>query len=515
MSGQQNPPIVVHAEVGSTNDEALEALRQGAPHGSAVVAEQQLAGRGRREDRGERRAWYSPANANVYLSVVLRPKLDPSRVSGITLACGVTIAHALRALGAGDVRLKWPNDLYIGDRKVGGILSEAATGVGGLEGVVVGVGININVPAGEFPGELRDRATSLLRENGRIFDRLRIVQEVRAAILEACARLEAGGLPDFAEDFRALDVTLGREVRFEQEGVAMRGIADGLSAQGGLWVKRDAGERVKVMAGEVVICGLGRGKDAAADVLPARPAAEVEAHVERLLTAQPGSPPQARRVRRRFALRASERVGARYCRLEVEVDAAFSDSYLRPGQYITLGLEGHPPNFYVIAGVRGRVWEFLIEVEGDLGSALSELEVGAEVEVSLVEGGGFEPASGRGKTALLFASGSGVAAVLPLVDRWLSEPGRPERIALFYGERHEEDRAYAERLKQLEEAGVEVFLAAEEGGAYRYVQDAFEAAGLPVNDAVVYVSGAAVMTKAVTERMMAAGVDASRIHINI
>ncbi|RDV38226.1 biotin--[acetyl-CoA-carboxylase] ligase [Bradymonadaceae bacterium TMQ3] len=515
MSGQEQPPIVVHAEVGSTNDEALTALRQGAAHGSAVVAEQQLAGRGRREDRGERRVWYSPANANVYLSVVLRPKLDPSRVSGITLACGVEIARALRALGAGDVQLKWPNDLYIGDRKLGGILSEAATGAGGLEGVVVGVGININVPADAFPDDLRGQATSLLRETGRTFDRLRIIQEVREAMLRACARLEAGGLKDFAEAFDALDATRGREVRFEQEGVAMRGMADGLSSQGGLWVKRDTGERVEVMAGEVVICGLGRGKVAGGPAPAARPAAEIEAHVERLLTAQPGSPPQARRVRRRFALRANERVGARYCRLEVEVDAEFETSYLRPGQYITLGLAGHPPNFYAIAGVRGRVWEFLIEAEGDLGSALSELEVGAEVEVSLVEGGGFEPATGQGKTALLFASGSGVAAVLPLVDRWLSEPGGPERIALFYGERQEENRAYADRLKRLEEAGVAVYLAAEEGGAYRYVQDAFEATGLPVHDAVVYVSGAAVMIKAVTERMMAAGVDASRVHINI
>ncbi|TXD35908.1 biotin--[acetyl-CoA-carboxylase] ligase [Lujinxingia vulgaris] len=515
MSGQQQPPIMVHSEVGSTNDEALKALHQGAPHGSAVVAEQQSAGRGRREDRGQRRVWYSPANANVYLSVVLRPKLDASRISGITLACGVAIAQALRELGGGDVRLKWPNDLYIGDRKLGGILSEAATGVGGLEGVVVGVGINVNVPGGEFPAELRDQATSLLRENGRVFDRLRIIQAVRGAILGACAGLEAGGLEDFMEAFDTLDAARGREVRFEQEGVAMRGVADGLSAQGGLWVKRDTGERAEVMAGEVTICGLGRGKEGGVVALPARPAAEVEAYVEQLLTAQPAAPPQARRVRRRFKLRANERVGARYCRLEVEVDAEFAASYLRPGQYTTVGIEGHPPNFYVIAGARGPVWEFLIEAEGDLGSALSELGVGAEVEVSLAEGGGFEPATARARNALLFASGSGIAAVLPLIDRWLEAPGGPESIALFYGERHEHDRAYAERLRKLEEAGVAVYLAAEEGREFRYVQDAFEATGLPVHEAAVYVSGAAVMIKAVTERMMAAGIDASRIHINI
>src|SRR5690554_210365 len=515
MSDPFDLPMLVYASVGSTNDEALRLLREGAAHGSAVVAEQQSAGRGRREADGQRRVWFSPAQTNVYLSVALRPKLEPAKIAGVTLACGVEIALALRELSGGDVRLKWPNDLYIGERKLGGILSEAATGAAGLEGVVVGVGINVNVPGPAFPEELRGQATSLLRESGRIFDRLTVLNVVRAAILKGCARLEAGGLQDFASDFAALDATLGREVRFEQGGAPMRGIADGLSPQGGLWIKRDTGERVDVVAGEVVICGLGRGKEAGGWKGEPRPKAEVEAHVERLLTAQPGSPPEARRVRRPFSVRSSRLDGRRYCRLELEIDEEFAGSFHRPGQYTTLGLAGHPPNFYVIAGADARSWEFLIETEGDLGRALSKLDVGAEVEVSLAEGGGFEPDAAVGRSALLFATGSGIATLLPLVDRWLAQVARPERIAIFYGEREAEDRAYVERLRRLEDAGVEVYAAIEEGGQFTYVQDAFEAAAPPLNDAVVYLSGAPVMVKSVTERLMAAGVEAGRIHINI
>ncbi|RAL22217.1 biotin--[acetyl-CoA-carboxylase] ligase [Lujinxingia litoralis] len=515
MDEQSSSPILVYRRLGSTNDEALRLLKEQAPHGTTVVAQEQSAGRGRRESDGQRRPWHSPGGSNVYLSMVLRPALELAKVAGVTLACGVEIAGMLREISGVDVWLKWPNDLYAGERKLGGILTEAATGPTGLEGVVVGVGLNVNIGRWELPEELHPVATSLLSEGGQVYDRMLLVDALQQAILRACTRLETKGLEDFGADFAALDRVKGREVRYEQGGSAMRGIADGLSPSGGLRVKDVDGRIVEVVAGEVTICGLGRGHRSSERERAPRPQAEVEAHVERLLTAQPGSPPEARRVRRRFAVQEVAPEGSRYVRLAVEVDEEFAASLQRPGQYTTLGAAGLPPSFYVVARARQRRWEFLVEAEGDLAQALAGLKPGDEVEVSLAEGRGFEAREAVGASALLFATGSGLAALLPLVERWLEAPARPARIALFYGERHDDDLACRALLSALEARGVQVCMALEEGGEHTYVQDAFAALAPPLDGAFAYLSGAPVMVKAVTETLMKAGVPAGRIQVNI
>ena len=132
-----SPALELWETIGSTNDRALELGREGAPHGSAVAARRQTAGRGRRGH-----VWESP-EGNVYLSVVLRPRVVPSRLPGLAAACGLGAAEALDALLASNApQLKWPNDLLAAGRKLGGILVEAARGGDGETFAVCGIGIN-------------------------------------------------------------------------------------------------------------------------------------------------------------------------------------------------------------------------------------------------------------------------------------------------------------------------------------------------------------------------------------
>ena len=139
---------------GSTNSDALAAARDGAPHGSVFFADEQTAGRGRGDHR-----WQSVAGEGLYLSLVMRPTLSAPQLPLIPLAAGLAAAEAIRAVAGVAIDLRWPNDLLIGPRKVGGILVESKTEAAGLAFAVIGVGINVHQRA--FDPELSTPATSL------------------------------------------------------------------------------------------------------------------------------------------------------------------------------------------------------------------------------------------------------------------------------------------------------------------------------------------------------------------
>jgi BirA family biotin operon repressor/biotin-[acetyl-CoA-carboxylase] ligase len=244
------PPIQFSSTVSSTNDLALEAADEGAPHGSCWAADEQTAGRGRREIGGARRDWHSPKHSSIYMSVLLRPDIEPSRAAGLTLAAATGICSTLRFVTDLDVWVKWPNDLYIGDKKVGGLLTEAATEDGKLAGVVVGLGVNVNIEQEDVPEELIDIMTSLQIAGGRTWDRLRLLPAIRGAILEYTDRYVADGFPGIIEDVRAFDRTEGRDVEILVEGDWIEGVARGISDDGRLRVETD--DRVHLLqAGEV------------------------------------------------------------------------------------------------------------------------------------------------------------------------------------------------------------------------------------------------------------------------
>jgi BirA family biotin operon repressor/biotin-[acetyl-CoA-carboxylase] ligase len=223
-------------ECESTNDEAARRAAEGAPHGTVVTAAAQRRGRGRMG-----RAWYSPPGLNLYLSVVLRPSVRAAELAPLTLAAGLAVAEAAEAVGVA-ARLKWPNDVLVGGRKIAGILLESRVG----PAPVVVAGIGVNLAQRRFPPELQAAATSVALETDRAVER----EALLGALLEALDRwrrsLERGATTAVLDRWRALADTLGRTVTVEDA----RGVAVDVDADGALLVA-DGDRRHRIVAGEI------------------------------------------------------------------------------------------------------------------------------------------------------------------------------------------------------------------------------------------------------------------------
>ena len=244
-------PDVIHLVATTASTNAL-ALASDGMHGEAWLADEQTAGRGRREIGGTRRAWFSPAGHNVYLSVLLRPPAGTSAVSAVTLAAGAAVCDALATATNfdGQLWLKWPNDLWVANAKLAGILTEARSTGSRVEAVVVGIGVNVNLAATDFPAELREVATSLQIVSGVTQDRLAIALRVRDAIVDAADAFFAAGWDAVGPSVSRWDQSAGRPVEVEIEGAWRVGTAVGIERGGGLAVAVD-GERMVVTSGEV------------------------------------------------------------------------------------------------------------------------------------------------------------------------------------------------------------------------------------------------------------------------
>ncbi len=232
-------------EVASTNDVARGLAEKGAVHGEVVVAESQSRGRGRRG-----RAWVSPPGVNLYLSVVLRPSLSPERAPELTLVAAVAIAEVLREAGF-DARIKWPNDILIGGRKVAGLLLEMDSAEGELRYVVLGVGVNVNLEPAALPEGLAATATSLRAERGEAVPRVFLLAALLAGIEGWLDRHELAGFEGVRQRWRELSATLGDRVKVSASGERIEGVALDIDDSGALIVEDAAGARHRVVAGDV------------------------------------------------------------------------------------------------------------------------------------------------------------------------------------------------------------------------------------------------------------------------
>ncbi len=231
-----------YAEVSSTNDVAARLADAGAREGVTVAADAQTAGRGRLGRR-----WSSPAGAGLYTSVVLRPSPQVARL--LTLAAGVAIAEGVERAAGLSAQLKWPNDIYIGGRKLAGILAEAGSSRGGIQHVVLGFGINV-LPAA-YPADVAARATSLEGELGRPLDRGLVLAECLAALSAWYAVLGTGRAGAIVAEWRRRAVaTFGRAVEWDEAGAVHVGVAEGIDEDGALRVRTKTGVS-RVVAGEV------------------------------------------------------------------------------------------------------------------------------------------------------------------------------------------------------------------------------------------------------------------------
>jgi len=239
-------PVVVAPVTASTNDDARRAASGGAPHGAAFLADAQTQGRGR-----SGHAWHSPPGENLYLSVVLRPRLEPHALPPLALVLGVCVARVVdEALGVSAssgarAGVKWPNDVLVDGKKLAGLLVETAMRGGSIDAVVAGIGLNVF--ASSFPGELASRATSLHALGARGLDRSSLAARLLAEIGHAVRSFEADGLGPFLDELDLRDVLRG--VPVDVSGVS--GTAAGIDRQGYLLVRGSDGAVHRVGSGSV------------------------------------------------------------------------------------------------------------------------------------------------------------------------------------------------------------------------------------------------------------------------
>ncbi len=227
----------------STQDVVREHALAGAPAGTVCTAEHQTAGRGRRG-----RTWTETPGTALMFSYLARLSRPPAELGPLSLVVGISLAEAL-PLGP---RLRWPNDLVIGDRKLGGILVELVTPPAGDPFAVIGVGINANLTAAQLPPTDRLPATSLLVEGGEPVDRTALRGLLLVALDRDLAAFDRDGFGPFAERWSALDQIAGRDLELRLPDGAIRGRCDGVDTEGRLLVAGRAyaaGEVERVLGG--------------------------------------------------------------------------------------------------------------------------------------------------------------------------------------------------------------------------------------------------------------------------
>jgi BirA family biotin operon repressor/biotin-[acetyl-CoA-carboxylase] ligase len=237
----------VLGETDSTNSRAMEMAENGAPHGTVVVADSQTGGRGR-----QGRRWVSPPGKNLYVSLLLRPDIPPAGAAHLSLVAGVALADALDGMGVPG-SLKWPNDLFLGDRKAAGILAEMASDPDRVRHVVIGVGINVNMGPDDFPPEISGRATSLRIRAGRAVPRAEVLARFLDAFSVRYGEFEAGGFAALRDGWDRRDFLRGRRVLLRRGREDGWGVAEGVDPAGALRFRPDgAASAESVHSGEIL-----------------------------------------------------------------------------------------------------------------------------------------------------------------------------------------------------------------------------------------------------------------------
>ncbi|HEX4492625.1 MAG TPA: biotin--[acetyl-CoA-carboxylase] ligase [Acidimicrobiia bacterium] len=236
--------VVELADCASTNDEAAKLARAGAAHGTVVIAHAQTAGRGR-----DGRAWASPPGAGLYLSAVLRPPLPLVDVPPLTLAIGIGACDAAIAAGA-PARIKWPNDLLVGTRKLAGILVETQSQGGRLDAAIAGIGVNLRAHADQPDTAIA--LESALPAGTASLDRDRFVASLLANIALWVDRYVAGGLAAIIPAWHQRMAT-GLAARATIDGAPLDGEVAGLDVDGALLLRDPRGRLHRVRSGDVQV----------------------------------------------------------------------------------------------------------------------------------------------------------------------------------------------------------------------------------------------------------------------
>jgi BirA family biotin operon repressor/biotin-[acetyl-CoA-carboxylase] ligase len=233
-------------QLNSTNLTAREAAGAGAREGLVVLADHQSSGRGRLG-----RNWASPEGVNIYCSVLLRPQLPPPDAPQLTFLSAVATAEVLDEVCGLNARVKWPNDVLINGKKIAGLLNELGAETEQIHFLVLGIGINVNMAADQFPADLRYPATSVMLETGSTQARLPLVRALLRRIDELYHDLMIQGFGPLRRRWEARFDLLDRQVEVDQGQQVVRGVVAGLDADGALRLLLPDGRSERILAGDV------------------------------------------------------------------------------------------------------------------------------------------------------------------------------------------------------------------------------------------------------------------------
>jgi len=234
--------------VDSTNTVAAMLAEKGEEEGTVVIADSQSKGRGRLG-----KSWASPPGVNVYMSIVLRPEMETRNATLITIMASVACAKALRRVTGLDITIKWPNDLMVSGKKLGGILTETRLAHKKIEYVITGIGINVNIDSDVLPNVIRESATSIKTETGKFFSREEIMKEVLNEINDSYNILKEKRYSELILQWRELTSTLGRTVKIILGKETLEGFAEAINDKGMLIVRLPSGTSRTVHYGGVTL----------------------------------------------------------------------------------------------------------------------------------------------------------------------------------------------------------------------------------------------------------------------
>lgn len=242
--------IYFYDEIDSTNDECKKLAEQGAAHGTLVVAEKQTHGKGRRG-----RSWESPKGTGIWMTLLLRPDIEPYNSSGLTLVAAMAIGKAIEEVTSLEAKIKWPNDIVVNGKKVTGILTEMSAQPDMINYIVIGIGINVNTE--DFPEDIKATASSLKIESGKIVKRSSIIAAFGKYFEQYYKKyVSEQDMSLLIEEYNAELINVNREIKVLAKENSYTGIARGINRHGELIVETDDKEIRTVVAGEVSVRGL-------------------------------------------------------------------------------------------------------------------------------------------------------------------------------------------------------------------------------------------------------------------
>lgn len=235
--------IEIHKSLKSTSNTAKEMYETGAPHGTVILAEEQSAGRGRMD-----RIWVSPSGKNILVSILLKPEILIQKIYTLTLALALSVTENVKKMTGLKAMIKWPNDIYLKGKKIGGILTEFGVKGQDVKYVILGLGLNVNW----YPEkESLFSSTSLKKEYGRELSRNELIAGILLNYEKLYGNIISEKTGDFLDRINRLSLVTGRDVTINAQGEMIRGKAEGIDVDGALLIRKPDGKIRKILNGDV------------------------------------------------------------------------------------------------------------------------------------------------------------------------------------------------------------------------------------------------------------------------